>query len=144
MREFTAFATRFHKLKQDLQEIEESAYSRLLQEQQALQMQWQQLDERSRETRERLANVAGVSYVRSYASYQASLEVRKQKLEREWEALQGHVHIQQGKLRDAYFEQEKWSRIATDARASDKVDALRKSQVEADDEALKRFKRTDL
>ncbi|EPZ46261.1 hypothetical protein [Alicyclobacillus acidoterrestris] len=144
MREFTAFATRFHKLKRDLQDIEESQYARLLQQERALQLQWQQLEDLSREARGRMKEAASALLVQSYVSYQEAIETRKAHLEREWAALQGDVHVQQGKLRDAYVEQEKWSRISQDARMEDGVERMRKLQVEADDEALKRFKRTDV
>ncbi|WAH35404.1 hypothetical protein [Alicyclobacillus dauci] len=144
MSEFAGFATRFHKLKQDLQEIEESRYARLRQRETLIQSEWKKVHEAQQQNRLLQARAQAINLWHAYEKYHESLEQRKIELEREWEALKEHVSVQQVKLQDAYIEQEKWSQIADDVLAKAHLEELRIQQIEADDEALKRFRKADL
>jgi hypothetical protein len=143
MNEFAGFASRYHKLKQSLQEIEENQYARLLQEEHVLKSEWLRLNEAHRTARVKQGESHDVRRWQEYQFYGDSLVMKKDTLEREWETLKGTVSSQQIRLQDAFVEQEKWSRVAESAWSEVHAVESQQLQKDADDEALKRFRKAD-
>lgn len=139
MQDFARFASRFHKLKRDIQGLEETEQARILGEQTNLQAQASKLDALARQARHDQSGVLDLAHWQDYAAFQEVTSVRQQLMNEKLQMVDEELKAQRERLRLSYIEQEKWSSIATAQRDAFVREEDRAAQIIADDDALKRY-----
>ncbi|MFD1674702.1 hypothetical protein [Alicyclobacillus fodiniaquatilis] len=143
MSEFAGFSSRYHKIKQNLKDVEAAQYTRLLQQQDELDAEWQQLDEAKRAAREAQVGSTDLQLWQAQEFFQRRIEEKLIQLQQARQEMGKALEAQQLKLRTAFIEEKKWSHVAADAREAILQARAQRTQVEADDEALKRYRKVD-
>lgn len=144
MNDFAKFATRFHKLKENLQELEALEFARLTSAEEEAKRAWHGVDEMKRQVGQRQSQVLNATVWQDYERHQAFLEHRKNQLAEQWAAVKHLAEQQQVRVQAAYVEEKTWSHVATEAVSMWQLEEARKAQVEADDDALRRYRKADL
>lgn len=143
MNDFARFATRYHKLKADIQEMEEIEYARLDQREADVRHAWLGINDTKRTSQIVQGSVTSVRDWSEFEQYHRRLEVEQFALEHQWNEAKVQRDAQQVKLHAAFVEKEKWSKVSQDAWTQWQMEQSRKSQVEADDAAVQRFRKVD-
>lgn len=139
MQDFARFASRFHKLKQDIQGLEETEHARIQGERTKLQAESSELDALARQVRHEQTFVLDATRWQDYAIFQEAMSIRQQSMQQKLHAADEQLVVQRERLRQSYIEQEKWSSIATRERDALIREEHRVAQIIADDDALKRY-----
>lgn len=143
MNEFVHFASRFHKLKADLQEMEEVEYARLSRVETDLKEAWQHIGTLKKQSQATQSHVTNRRDWHEFEQYHSRLESEQFTLEHRWNTARRERDEQQSKLHAAYVEQEKWSSVAQDAMTQWQAEQVRQSQTDADADAVARYRKVD-
>lgn len=141
MTKFSSFASRYHKLKRDLQDIEEVEYAKLSERHDELLAESVDIEATWFRAHLEQSATLDVSRWNDYTAFTIAVSQRRDAVFESLEVVDKQLNEQRERLKQAFVEQEQWLQVAEEEKKSAEDEQRQREQREADEEAIKRHRK---